>query len=138
MIVNFLERLPYLCIIEIFKYLNQEELLNTSYVCKRLFKLINPETSISRIKSFQLCDHEEIEIITISHHLKRLDLSGSSVDDEMLKKLSNKKKLNLHAINLGFCWNLTNESLQYYFSKQFDLSFIGLAECQVEKQVYNS
>ena len=134
---NLFTKLPYIALLKILNHLNQEDILNFSYISKTIFRLINSNSELSRVKSMQLFEYNEIELDIITYRLERLDLSGSEVDDSMLFDLAHKEKLKLKAIDLGFCKSLSNKHFHYFFTLQKDLTYIGLAHCPITKEVNN-
>ena len=128
-------KLPYIALMTIFEYLDKVDISKLSYTCKTVFCLINSKSELSKVKNMQLLEYNDIDFDSLTYRLEILDMSGSEIDDTMLFELAHKRKLRLKAVNLGFCTHLTNKSFQYFFTLQKELTYIGLADSHVEREV---
>lgn len=148
--------LPIIFLLQVFLYLDEESQKKFSKVCKRFakcwkmivgrfldfssewrtlekFPLTCTEFAchVSTKLSFRYCTKvKSFDFLPRLHLLKVIDLYGTNVRDLELNCIS--KKIQLTAINLGYCRKLTPDGIRDFLRTQVSLRGIGLASCGFE------
>ena len=102
---DYLQQIPKVLKIEIFKYLSLSQLINVSEVNKYLCALIRGhkwDHLIVRLK-----DTDNIESVVKNFNFLKYDFSFSNITDDIVKKLSG-----CHTVHLSHCLGITDESVK--------------------------
>ena len=112
---DYLQQIPKVLKIEIFKYLSLSQLINVSEVNKYLCALIRGHKWDHLI--VRLRDTDNIESVVKNFNFIKYDFSFSCITDDIVKKLSG-----CHTLYLMCCYQITDESV---------LTTFGIKSCVV-------
>ena len=135
---TFFGNLPEDVLCQTFKYLctPTDDIFSFSLTSKKMFEMTNFSIGgkLAPIRNLRFTENDKINIHAITYRLKRLDFTGSEINDEKLMKITNNKGLKLEAVSFNYC-QLAPETIYKFLSSQASITYIGLTRCHITSEV---